>query len=84
MMPGFWMHETTGVLRPAIEAYLRNEPMTDNQIVAMRAYLRQWIESAYWRGEAVDQLRRDISGLTSRKEIHAWLDLADQIGIDPL
>lgn len=40
-VPGFWMNETSGVLRPAVEAYLRREPMTPNQIAAMRAYLRQ-------------------------------------------
>lgn len=28
-VPGYWQHETGGELRPAIEAYLTSEPMTD-------------------------------------------------------
>jgi hypothetical protein len=35
--PGYWMHETSGVLRPAVEAYLRDEPMTEAQIEATGA-----------------------------------------------
>lgn len=85
MMPGYWMHETSGVLRPAIEAYLNHQPMTSEQIASMRAYLRQWIENGDWRGNmALENLRGGIDQLTSRGEIHAWLELANQIGIDPL
>lgn len=42
--PGYWMHETTGVLRPAIEAYLsrsldpHSPEMTPEQIAAVRGY----------------------------------------------
>lgn len=84
-MPGYWMDETSGVLRPAIEAFVGHRPMTDKQIAAMRAYLRQWINDGDWRGEmALDKLRGTIDQLTSREAISAWLDLADLIGIDPL
>lgn len=84
-MPGFWMYETSGVLRPAVEAYLSHAPMTGEQIAAMRAYLRQWIDDPTWRGgSAIDNLREAIDTLNSRGEIRAWLELADQIGIDPL
>ncbi|MEI9971101.1 MAG: hypothetical protein WDO73_03055 [Ignavibacteriota bacterium] len=48
--PKFWMYETSGVLRPAIEAYLHNRPMTVGQIALMRVYLRQWIMSPVWQG----------------------------------
>jgi hypothetical protein len=59
--------------------------MTDGQVAAMRAYLRQWIEAPSWAGgEALDNLRHGIDQLTSRGEIRAWLDLAEMIGIDPL
>lgn len=83
--PGFWMWETSGELRPAVEAYLRHEAMTGEQIAAMRAYLRQWIDAPAWGGgEAVDDLRAGIDLLTSRKAIRTWLALAEEIGIDPL
>jgi hypothetical protein len=81
---GYWMFETSGVLRPAVEAYLHGDYMTPGQIAAMRAYLRQWIFSPVWRGEELDGLRRGIDGLISRAAISAWLDDADRAGIDPL
>ena len=83
-VPGYWMNETSGVLKPAIMAYLTHRPMTDSDIAAMRAYLRQWIDSPVWLGTAIDQMREDVDTLTSRETIHAWLDRALQAGIDPL
>jgi len=84
MFPGYWMNETSGVLRPAVEAYLKGEPMTREQIAAMRAYLRQWMASPDWRGRRVAFLRRAIDDLTSREAIASWLAIADEEGIDPL
>lgn len=83
-MPGYWMNETSGVLRPAVEAYLRNETMTPEHIAAMRAYLRQWIMAPAWMGPEVDELRASLDGLTTRGAITAWLDQAMDAGIDPL
>lgn len=83
--PGYWMHETTGVLRPAIEAYLHQRPLTGEHIAALRAYLRQWIFAPVWCEDTeIGALRGRIDGLTSRAAIAAWLDAADDIGIDPL
>ena len=81
--PGYWMHETTGILRPAIEAYFYNR-MTPEHVAAMRAYLRQWIMAPVWRGDGVEELRERIDGLTSCTLIRAWLDDAEALGIDPL
>lgn len=83
-VPGYWMHETSGVLRPAVEAYLFGDAMTPEQIAALRAYLRQWIEAPGFRGFVVDELRRTLDGLTTRQAITAWLHLADDAGVDPL
>lgn len=82
--PGYWMYETTGVLRPAIEAYLSGGPMSPEQIAAMRAYLRQWINAPAWRGPQIDELRAWIDQLGSRAAIRDWLAVAVEIGIDPL
>jgi hypothetical protein len=79
--PGYWMHETSGVLRPAVEAYLNREPLSEADIAAMRAYLRQWIAGFF--GGAADLAGR-IDKLTSREAIEDWLDDATEIGIDPL
>jgi hypothetical protein len=81
-LPGYWMHETSGALRPVIEDYLHHRPMTDAQIAIMRAYLRQWIAGPAWRN--VEDLQQDIGGLTSRAEIEEWLNRALDAGIDPL
>lgn len=82
--PGYWMNETSGVLRPAVLAYLNGDPMTAAQIAAMRAYLRQWMERGDWRGERVQSLSRLVHGLDSREAISNWLTMAEQEGIDPL
>lgn len=79
------MHETSGVLRPAIEAYLNNHVMTGDQIAAMRAYLRQWI-AADWRspGSELYALRISVNWLFTQDAIKEWLAYADAIDIDPL
>ena len=82
--PGYWMDETSGVLRPAIEAYLHGEEMTGEQVAAMRAYLRQWIAAPAWRGPGVEFLRGEIDGITDRRKIRDWLAMAEEEGIDPL
>ena len=61
----YWMYETSGVLRPAIEAYFSGL-MTDQHIAAMRAYLRQWIAG---RMSAAGQKLCDGRGLLRTAEL---------------
>lgn len=82
--PGYWMHETSGTLRPAGEAYLRGEEMTAEEIAAMRAYLRQWIMHPSWLGPRIATLRTMIDSLTTREAIATWLAIAEEEGVDPL
>jgi hypothetical protein len=84
MVPGYWTHETSGVLRPAVEAYLNGGPMTPEQLRVMRAYLRQWIKNGPWVGPTIPKLLFDINFLFSRRDIERWLNAALQEGIDPL
>jgi len=79
----FWMNETSGVLKTAVEAYLNHRPMTPEHIAALRAYLRQWI-AADWRGPELTDLRARIDELTSREALRHWLLDALEEGIDPL
>lgn len=83
MTPGYWVHETSGALRPAIEAYLSGGDMATEHVVAMRAYLRQWINGDF-QGWRIAELRREVELLTSREEIERWLDHCIDLGIDPL
>lgn len=82
--PGYWMNETSGVLAPAVKAYLEHDELTPQEIAALRAYFRQWINAPAFVGEDVEALRKGIDGLTSREAIERWLDKAIDAGIDPL
>lgn len=79
--PGYWMDETSGVLVPAVVAYLHGKPLTDAQVGAMRAYLRQWIWGDF-RG--ADELRTSVERIQTREDIKRWIDLATDLGMDPL
>jgi hypothetical protein len=89
-VPGFWQFETTGVLRPAIEAYLFTRgPLTDKQVAAIRAYLRQWINGP-WKAapgaeeRVLERLRSMVDGLVDRSAINVWIMQATDLGLDPL
>jgi hypothetical protein len=91
--PGYWMYETSGALRPAVEAYLRGGPLYQAHVAALRAYLRQWIGSPAWdrNPHAGDDERRWLSEmrirvetLTTRAAIARWIDDATDGGLDPL
>jgi hypothetical protein len=87
--PHYWMYETTGVLRPVIEAYFLHHEMTATQIAIMRDYLRQWIMSPAWdrnpyQKVALRTLRETVEDCNTRRAIDIWLALADCVGLDPL
>jgi hypothetical protein len=92
-MPGYWMYETSGRLRPAVEAYLFQQPLSPDDIAALRAYLRQWIddpaldENPFADTEEhawLSRMRARIDDLTSRQAISDWLADAVDGGLDPL
>jgi hypothetical protein len=91
--PGFWMYETSGVLAPALYAYLKGAELTEPQIATLRAYLRQWIMSPIWDQnphadadalEWLAEMRARIDELTDRTAIARWLLDATEGGLDPL
>jgi hypothetical protein len=82
--PDFWMYETSGVLRPAVTAYLKGKPMTAKDIAAMRTYLRVWIFAPEFDGEGVEALRQMVDGLASREAIEDWLATARKEWVSPL
>lgn len=82
-MPLYWQNETTGVLRPAIEAYLFGHDLTQAHIGALRAYFRIWC-GPYPQSEHMRVLIEAIDGIQNRRSLEAWLDSALLLGIDPL
>ena len=82
--PGYWQNETSGELRPAVERYVRNEPMSQRDITLMCAYLKQWIEAPGFFGDEVMALRESVGAITTRAELEEWMQAADDAGVDPL
>jgi hypothetical protein len=82
--PDVWMYETSGVLRPAVRAYLKGKPMTAKNIAAMRSYLTVWIFAPEFVGDGVEALRQAVDGLASREAIEDWMAMARKEWISPL
>ena len=89
--PGYRMRRTGGLLRRAVEAYLRGGEMTPTGLMALQAYLMRSITVPNSRGKGIEVLRKHIEDLRERVEdldtrekLEAWLDDALDIGIDPL
>ena len=83
--PGYWMNETSGQLRPVIEAYLSGATLDGQQIATLRVYLRRWIGGDHLRGPLIDTLRaRRSNEIATRADIARWLDRAADAGCDPL
>jgi hypothetical protein len=80
----FWMYETSGVLRPAIRAYLKGKAMTAKDIAAIRTYLRVWVFAPEFDGDGVEPLRQTVDGLASREAIEDWLATARKEWVSPL
>jgi hypothetical protein len=91
--PGYWKHETSGRLWPAIAAYVDGKELSAEEIAILRAYFRQWVCCAIWdenpHAGAVERewlagMRQRVDELTTRPAIDAWLEDLMNGGIDPL
>ena len=82
--PGYWLAETTGILRPVVMAYLEGKDMVPEQVATMRAYLRQWIADPSWQGPGIAALRERVEAIRTREDVENWLADADEAGVDPL
>ena len=78
------MYETSGVLRPAVRAYLKGKAMTAKDIAAIRTYLRVWVFAPEFDGDGVEALRQTVEGLASREAIDDWLATARKEWVSPL
>lgn len=82
-IPGYWPNETTGVLRPVVEKYLRGDALDPDEVATMRAYLRQWV-AAPFAGPEIRPLRDDAERIRTHDDVREWLRRALDVGIDPL
>ena len=95
--PKYWMYEAGGLLRPAMERYIRREPLSPLDLALIAAYLRQWVASSLWdtfpddndpgiaeRQKELQCLRKDAAELRDQDTIDAWVIRAVAFGMDPL
>jgi hypothetical protein len=91
--PKYWMHETGGKLAAAIKRYLHDEALSVDDILLIRAYLSQWVDSPAWDANpsidyegrlALASMRQSARSLHNRAKIAEWLERADEMGMDPL
>ncbi|HEY1242197.1 MAG TPA: hypothetical protein VGF16_16650 [Bryobacteraceae bacterium] len=88
--PKYWVNESSGVLVPVVEKYLRGEPLDANQLGIMRAYLRQWVQSPAWDQnphggrDELNRLRGRVSAIDNMRRLDEWIDDAVKFGMDPL
>jgi len=83
-VPGYWPNEVTGVLAPVVRAYLNGNDLSADDVAVLRAYFTQWIYALGFCGPLVDELRREVGTLSSRRDVTRWLDMAEKAGCDPL
>ena len=87
--PGYWMHEASGTLRPAVERFLHGKE-TEEDLMLVRAYLKQWIGASAWDAnphglsDGMRLLRATVGSLNARREFDRWLEVAVREGVDPL
>jgi hypothetical protein len=91
--PKYWRYETGGDVAQAIGRFVNHLPMSPSDIMLMRAYCRQWIDSPVWerkpkmtqsaRGVLAD-LRRTGRDIDTRQQLSIWLYAAKVFGADPL
>ena len=78
------MHETSGVLRPVVEAYLHGRALNDAEIGIMRKYLYQWVTLGDWREPSVPALTAAIADARTREDLNECIDNLVSLGMDPL
>ena len=80
----YWKHKNSTALHRAIDLFLCDEPMTDDQIAVVREYFRQWIEDPAWDGPKAKWLRAEIDNLKTHDALFCWRFGAKIHGMDPI
>jgi hypothetical protein len=90
--PKYWMHETGGELRRAVERYLTGSEMSIHDCRLVILYLQQWVNSPVWDANPIQsvnskrklsQLREGAAAARTRDDIEACTHLAVDLGLDP-
>jgi hypothetical protein len=93
MHPGYWRDGQGGELVPAMHRYLDGLPLSIRDIALIRLYIQQWIDAEVWDTNPAQtdegrlelaELRGLARGLSTRRAITAWIERAEDLGLDPL
>ncbi len=98
-LPFYWRDEITGMLPAAVWAYIEHmadhsKPMpSTEQLTLVIIYIGHFINAPCWNApfgeptpfvEELTHLRERAKSLQTVRDIAAWIDLAMEIGLDPL
>lgn len=83
--PKYWMHETSGVLARAVEAYLTGKKLDKEQIKLLQASLHQWVQSPVWTPSgSLEVLRLRVAAIECFWDLHRAIEAAVELNMDPL
>jgi hypothetical protein len=87
--PGYWQKEQGGILAAVVLRYLADVRLNSAEVDIMREYCRQWVGSGVWDqnphgNESLAGLRAGVDSITSNETLSAWLQRAENAGMDPL
>jgi hypothetical protein len=82
--PRFWMEEDSGLLAPAVDAYINGEKLDAQQLELLQLYLRQFLERAVLTGAANrNKLLARVARLRSAHDIERFADELAEWGVEP-
>lgn len=81
-VPMYWMHETIGVLKKAVLAFLDHKETPEDMELVIK-YCKAWVDCPIWTGN-VEGLRKDINKVKTAHQLRGWIYKALDEGIDPL
>ncbi len=82
--PRFWLDEQTGLLKDAVEVYLRTEPLNREQFELLILYLRQYVERAIITADADrPRLLSQLAKLRNVNEMTAYVEELAEWGLEP-
>lgn len=83
--PKYWTHETSGILGPVVQVFLHGGILMGQEIVIMRSYLAQWVNSEAWApGDALEALRQRVAAIETHQDVKDAVVAAVALGMDPL
>lgn len=89
--PQYWRNEASGKLQPAIIAFVnhwadpRQTPApTPEQLGYVIQYFQLWANFPGWKGPEIEGLRSQAQELQTVEDCARWLEIALEVGIDPL